>query len=93
MTGKQKRLRLSAILASLGKSSLGIEMKKSSRGSVMVISGVMSIEALSEECVELASHSGRIFLAGSSLGVSVLENRVVEVYGQITEVHFTYGKA
>ena len=93
MTGNKKTLRLPSILASISPSSLGVEIRKSSRGAVAVVSGVMSISAYTEGEVELLSHSGRVSFIGESLGVSVLEGRVVEVYGRITEVRFGYGKA
>ena len=93
MTGNKKRLKLSAILSTLSPSSFHIEMKKSSRGAVAVVSGVMSVKEYTENTVELLSHSGRAFFYGESLGISVLEGRVVEIYGKITEVRFGYGKA
>ena len=93
MTGKSKASGLSALLSTISPSSFHIEMKKSSRGAVAVISGVMSIGEYTEHNVELLSHSGRIHLCGDSLTISVLEGRVVEVYGIITEVKLGYGKA
>ena len=92
MTGNKKRVGLSAILSSISPSSFHIEMKKSSRGAVAVISGVMSISEYTEEAVELVAHSGRLWILGNSLGISVLEGRVVEIYGKITEVRLGYGK-
>lgn len=93
MTGKAKRLKLGAILSGISPSSFGIEMKKSSRGLIAVASGVMSINEYTDTSIELLSHSGRVFFIGESLGISVLEGRVVEIYGKITEVRFGYGKA
>ena len=93
MTGNKKRVRLSSLLSSIGRSSLHVEMKKSSRGAVAVISGVMCISEYTDSVVELLSHSGRIFFFGDSLEISVLEGRVVEIYGRITEVRLGYGKA
>ncbi len=92
MTGKRKNIRLEAVLASVRSSPLKIDMQKSSRGAVTVISGIMSISEISENEIELVSHSGRVVLLGDSLGVTVLENRSVEIYGRITEVRLTYGK-
>lgn len=93
MTGNKKRLRLSAILSTVSASSFEIEMRKSSRGAVAVISGVMSVSEYTDSSIELLSHSGRVFICGESLGISVLEGRILEVYGRITEVRFGYGKA
>lgn len=86
-------LKLSTVLTSVSRSSFHIEIKKSSRGSVAVISGVMSIGEYTEEGIELLSHAGRLYLVGESLGITVLEGRVIEVYGLITEVRMSYGKA
>ena len=93
MTGKRKMLRLSTILSSISSSAFHIEIKKSSRGAIAVVSGVMSIGEYTDSSVELLSHSGRMHLLGESIGISVLEGRVVEVYGRITEVRFSYGRA
>ena len=93
MTGKKKMLHPSAFFASLSRSSFHMEIKKSSRGAVAVISGVMSIGEYTESSVEVLSHSGRVNLLGEELSVSLLEGRIVEVYGIITEVRFGYGKA
>ena len=92
MTGNKKSLKLSSILSSISVSSFHIEMKKSSRGAVAVVCGVMSIGEYTAQSVELLSHSGRRSLFGESLGISVLEGRVVEIYGRITEVKLSYGK-
>jgi hypothetical protein len=93
MTGKSKATGLPSLLRSISLSSFHIEMKKSSRGAVAVISGVMSIGEYTSTAIELLSHSGRIFVFGESLGISVLEGRIIEIYGKITEMRFSYGKA
>ena len=92
MTGKRKALGLSALLSTITPSSFHVEMKKSSRGAVAVVSGVMSVSEYTAATVEVLSHSGRIFFFGESLGISVLEGRIVEIYGRITEIRFSYGK-
>ena len=92
MTGKSKASGLSTLLSTISPSSFHIEMKKSSRGAVAVISGVMSVSEYTESSVELLSHSGRVRIFGEALGISVLEGRVIEVYGRITEVKLGYGK-
>jgi hypothetical protein len=68
-------------------------MKKSSRAAVLVVSGILSIGEYTDSSLELVSHSGRITLLGESLGLSVLEGRVVEIYGRITEVRLGYGRS
>ena len=52
----------------------------------------MSVSEYTESTVELLSHSGRVKIFGEALGISVLEGRVIEVYGRITEVKLGYGK-
>lgn len=93
MIGNRKSLGISEIFSSSFPSPFHIEMKKTSRGAVAVISGVMSISEYTAENIELTAHSGRVWILGESLGISVLEGRVIEVYGRITEVKFGYGKA
>ena len=82
MTGKRKALNLPGIISSLSQGSLNIEIRKSSRGSVAVIMGVMSIGEYTESNIELLSHSGRVGIMGESLSISVLEGRTVEIYGK-----------
>ena len=93
MTGKQKTLKFASILSSLKSSPLNLEIKKSSRGAVLVASGIMSIGELEDNKITLLSHSGRLVLKGDSLGISLLDNKIVEVFGKITEVELSYGKA
>ena len=93
MTGKQRERGIEAIASSLGHSSLGIELKKSAKGAVGVISGIVSIRSYDKTRVELLSHSGRVTVEGERLEISVLENRTLEIYGRITEVKLSYGKA
>lgn len=92
MTGNKKRIKLSSLLSSISTSSLHVEIKKSSRGLIAVISGVIAISEYTEDTVELLSHSGRISFMGDSMEISVLEGRIVEIYGRISEVRFSYGK-
>ena len=93
MTGNKKLIKLSTVLASITPSSFHIEMKKSSRGAVVVVSGVMSVGEYTKNCIEVLSHSGRVIFTGDSIGLSVLEGRVIEIYGKITELRFGYGKS
>ena len=93
MTGSSKRIKLSTVLSSVSNSSVHFEVKKSSRGAVAVISGIMSVTEYTDSSVELVSHSGRIAFIGESLGITVLDGRVVEIYGRITEVRMGYGRS
>lgn len=92
MTGKNKRPDMSEVISTLSLGALHVEMKKSSRGAVAVITGVMSVSEYSETGLILLSHSGRVMIVGEALGISVLEGRVIEVYGKITDMRFSYGK-
>ena len=58
-----------------------------------MISGIMSVTEYTDSSVELVSHSGRIAFIGESLGITVLDGRVVEIYGRITEVRMGYGRS
>ena len=93
MTDSKKTAKLSTIIKSVSGSSFHIEIKKSSRGAGAVICGVMSIGEYNENTVELLSHSGRMIVSGEFLYVSLLQERVVEIFGKITEVKLSYGKA
>ena len=93
MPGKRRTVGIDSIISSFGNSGLSVELRKSTKGAVVVISGIVSISDCSEKRVELLSHSGRITLEGDWIEVSVLENRTVEIYGRITEVRLSYGKA
>ncbi len=93
MTGNGKRLKFEAIMETLRTSPFHLEMKKSKRGAVLVVSGIMNISEYSESMIGLVSHSGRVYVSGEYLTISVLEDRVVEIYGKIEEVSFSYGKA
>ena len=92
MTGNSKKTKLATILESIKRSPMCFEVKKTSRGAVLVVSGIMSIGEFTQEHVILLSHSGRLELFGDSLSISVFENRIVEVYGRIMEVKLFYGK-
>lgn len=93
MTGSKKRLEIKTILSTISEESFHVEIKKSLRGAVAVISGVMGIGEYTEDSILLLSHSGRMTVVGESLGISVLEERTVEIYGRITEVRLGYGKS
>ncbi len=93
MTSKVKRIKFDTLMGTLRPSPFRIEIRKSSRGAVAVISGIMCISEYSEQEVVLLSHSGRLILSGEYLSISVLENRVLEIYGRIEEVRMSYGNS
>lgn len=93
MTGKNKNVSLSVLLSSITQSSMHVEIKKSSRGAIAVISGIVSVVEYTDHSVEILSHSGRVNLFGENIRISVLEGRAIEIYGRITEVKLSYGKS
>lgn len=92
MSKAKKGISIATLSAGLS-SGLSIEVKKSRLGAVMLISGVMSVEELSDTAVIALSHSGRIFIFGERLTVSALEGRTLAVYGKITGIEMAYGRA
>ena len=68
------------------------EIRKTARGAVMTVSGVVSLTEVSDLRISLASHSGRISVVGSSLLISVFEGRTVEICGKIEGVELLYAK-
>ncbi len=90
MANKKKKIPLGAIIG-LG-NLVDIELKKNSRGAVLLLSGVVSIAEYSAERVEVLTHSGRINLLGEGLTLSAMEDRSVEVYGRIDSLELGYGR-
>ena len=90
MPKMKKPMSPSALSLGLGV-GVSVEIKKSRLGAVMLVSGVMSITEISDEFVSALSHSGRIFIFGERLSVSILENRTLSVYGRITGIEMSYG--
>ena len=70
-----------------------IEGERCGRGMSFEIGKVISISELSEECIELKTHGGRIIIGGSRLTLSIFEGGTVKVDGKVTEVKLVYGKA
>ena len=69
-----------------------LEIRKTSSGAALSVVGIISVTALSGEFISLASHSGRLDIRGSSLVLSVFENKCVEVSGKIESLEMGYGK-
>ena len=93
MTEKSRRKPISFVTQSFNQLCLNVEIKKSSQGAVLVLAPIMEISELSTEKISLISHSGRVVISGEYLAVSVMQDRVAEIYGRIMEVKFSYGKA
>ena len=91
MTGRSGEIKLESIINSPG-GNLSLELKKNSRGAVLVIGGVVSLSEFSKERIEVMTHGGRILLAGEKLAITTLEGHCVEIYGRITEVRMSYGR-
>ena len=69
-----------------------IEMMRSPRGMSLIISGIISVSELSDVCITLKSHGGRITVIGQRLLINVFESRAVEINGRVEGVSFSYGK-
>lgn len=93
MIEQKKRNRTPHPPRTLTPAALAAEIRKSGRGAVIAISGVMNITELTDERISLSAHSGRVEIRGVSLSLSVFENRTVEISGKIEGVEFGYGKA
>lgn len=73
-------------------SKFHLEADRTARGMSMFISGVIGVSEFSGEKIELLSHTGRIFIEGARLSLSVYENGTVEIRGKVLAVRFGYGK-
>lgn len=93
MTGRHRGFSIDSILSSLGTRSLGLELKKSAKGAVAVISSVVSVSEFSDSHIELLSHGGRVRVSGEGLRISALDDHSLEIYGRIEEVKLSYGKS
>ena len=90
MTKQKKSIPPSAIALSRG---VDLELRKSRLGAALTISGVMSVSELSSDSVAALSQYGRFYIRGERLSVLALENRTLAVYGRVTGIEMTYGKA
>lgn len=91
MTKPKTPIPLAAITAGLC-GGISVDLKKSRIGAVMLLSGVVSVDSLSDSVVVALSHSGRVFINGERMTVSVLENKTLAVYGRIISLEFDYGR-
>ena len=93
MTEKDQKAKRDDLIAAKPPRGFYIEGGRSARGMTFEIGRVIAICELSEECVELKTHGGKIKISGSRLTVSIFEDGTVKVSGKATEVKFIYGKA
>lgn len=91
MTKPKTPIPLSAITAGLC-GGISVDLKKSRIGAVMLVTGVVSVDSLSDVQVVALSHSGRVIINGERLTVCVLENKTLAVYGRIISLSLGYGR-
>ena len=92
MTGLKKRSVHPDLMSAIGKDCYHIEIVKSKRGATVQVSGVIGVGELSDECICLISHGGRLVFTGSGLNLGILGRGVAEVYGKIEGVVLSYAK-
>ena len=92
MTERNKRESLYSQILMGFECSMDIEMRKTKLGAVAIVSGVLALDSLSEETVEILSHSGRAIIRGTDLSVSVFSDRTVEVIGKILSLELKYAR-
>ena len=90
MTSNRRRYSRAAILSS--PNQVDIQLRKSGRGAVLLLSSVIGISSLSEEEIVTLTHSGRIRLVGEGLTVYTMEDKSVEISGKITLMKLEYGR-
>jgi len=77
---------------SSGLSLFRLEGERSASGMSIIFGGVVGVNRLSDESVEMKSHGARVHLSGRRLRVTLYENRSVEISGRIESIEFIYGK-
>ncbi len=58
----------------------------------MTVGGVSHVTDLSPNALSLTTEKGGIEITGSSLSLTVFENRIVGISGHIEEIKLRYGK-
>ncbi len=69
-----------------------MEVESGSLGMSVLIVAVRHIEEYSEEHIVLGIAGGHMDLKGQGLGLTVFENKTVEVCGRLSEVCFSYDR-
>ena len=65
-----------------------LEISKKGKGTVMAVSGTISVEEVTPQLVRLVTHSGRIAVRGERIYVNLLEDRISEIIGSVEEIRF-----
>ena len=69
-----------------------LEANRHSRGIRLMISGIIGISDFTDERVALATHGGKLTVAGSSLELCIYENGTASISGKVTDIGFSYGR-
>ena len=75
-----------------GISSFRLEGERAYRGMCFRFSGIIGVNAFSENEIIIKNHGGKIIIKGDRLFISVFERGQIEISGKIKEMCFTYGK-
>ena len=69
-----------------------LDAERSPFGMTITVSGVIGVRDFSRESIEILTHTGKIFISGRRLSLSVYENGAIEIKGRVEDVRFGYGK-
>ena len=69
-----------------------LDAERSPFGMTVTVTGVIGVRDFSRESVEILTHTGKIFVSGRRLSLSVYENGAIEINGRVEDVRFGYGK-
>ena len=71
---------------------VNLEMQKTRSLAVFVLNGVVAVNEVSDECVSVSTHHGRIYFRGERMELSILEEHCAQIIGRIRSVELEYGK-
>ena len=86
-SGKIKELAAPAVI-----NKFHLDAERSPFGMTITVSGVIGVRDFSRESIEILTHTGKIFISGRRLSLSVYENGAIEIKGRVEDVRFGYGK-
>ncbi len=73
-------------------SQLCAELRRGESGATVAFFGVVAISELSDSRITLKAHGGSLSIVGSSLSLSLFENRCAEISGRISQLEIGYGR-
>ncbi|MBE6533051.1 MAG: hypothetical protein E7676_06095 [Ruminococcaceae bacterium] len=82
-----KELRAPAII-----NKFHLDAERSAFGMTLTVCGVIGVRDFSRESIEILTHTGKVFISGRRLSLSIYENGAVEIKGRVEDVRFGYGK-